>query len=241
MKKRLKKALWPLGNQAYECEQDAEKAAKLVVKKARYHQIVNKVISEKSVYANLGRPKKKAAPSGSKYFVAVEIEKKEEVIKATLEQRSCYVVGTNAEVEKLNDREVIAAYKRQNASIENRGFRFLKDPIFFASSLFLKKPSRIMGLLTIMALALLVYSIAQRRLRKALKAQNQTIPNQIKKQTQTPTMRWIFQLLEGIDVLKILHNGVLQTIVHGLTDLKKQIIYLMGGKNTGYLWCHVKS
>ena len=87
-----------------------------------------------------------------------------------------------------------------------------------------------MGLLTIMALALLVYSIAQRRLRKALKAQNQTIPNPIKKQTQTPTTRWIFQLLEGIDVLKILHDGVLQTIVHGLTDLKKQIIYLMGEK-----------
>ena len=139
MKKRLKKALWPLGNQAYECEQDAEKAAKLVVKKARYHQIVNKVISEKSVYANLGRPKKKAAPSGSKYFIAVEIEKKEEFIKATLEQRSCYVVGTNAEVEKLNDREVIAAYKRQNASIENRGFSFFKGSYFFCKFSFFEK------------------------------------------------------------------------------------------------------
>jgi len=107
----------------------------------------------------------------------------------------------------------------------------LKDPIFFASSLFLKKPNRIMGLLTLMALTLLVYSIAQRRLRKALKAQNQTIPNQIKKQTQTPTMRWIFQLLEGIDVLKIMQNGVLQTIEHGLTDLKNKSFASWGKKH----------
>ena len=41
-----------------------------------------------------------------------------------------------------------------------RGFRFLKDPLFFASSLFLKNPKRIMALLMVMLLSLLVYGIA---------------------------------------------------------------------------------
>ena len=46
------------------------------------------------------------------------------------------------------------------------GFRFLKDPLFFVSSLFVKKPCRIQGLLMVMTLALLVYSVAQRRMRQ---------------------------------------------------------------------------
>jgi len=47
-----------------------------------------------------------------------------------------------------------------------RGFRFLKNPAFFAASLFLKKSSRIMGLLMVMTLALLVYGVIERRIRK---------------------------------------------------------------------------
>jgi hypothetical protein len=39
----------------------------------------------------------------------------------------------------------------------------LKDPLLFVSSLFVKKPSRIEGLLMVMTLALLVYSVTQRR------------------------------------------------------------------------------
>ena len=46
------------------------------------------------------------------------------------------------------------------------GFRFLKDPLCFVSSLFVKKPCRMQGLLMVMTLALRVYSVAQRRMRQ---------------------------------------------------------------------------
>jgi transposase len=39
-----------------------------------------------------------------------------------------------------------------------RGFRFLKDPQFFASALSLKKPERIMALLMMMTVCWLVYA-----------------------------------------------------------------------------------
>ena len=55
---------------------------------------------------------------------------------------------------QLSDAEVIRAYKGQ-AQAEG-GFRFLKDPLFFVSSLFVKKPSRLHGLLLVMTGALLV-------------------------------------------------------------------------------------
>jgi transposase len=65
-----------------------------------------------------------------------------------------------------------------------RGFLFLKDPLFFASSVFLKSPERIMALGLIMGLCLLVYNLGQRQLRHALKQANQTLPNQLENAKQ---------------------------------------------------------
>ncbi len=50
-----------------------------------------------------------------------------------------------------------------------RGFSFLKDPGFFAHSVFLKSPHRIEVMAMLMGLCLLVYTIGQRQLRLSLK------------------------------------------------------------------------
>ena len=75
-----------------------------------------------------------------------------EVIEARKQQSACFVIGTNIDARHVSDAEVIRAYKAQ-AQVEG-GFRFLKDPLFFVSSLFVKKPCRIQGLLMVMTLAL---------------------------------------------------------------------------------------
>lgn len=226
--KALEKKIWHLSNKPFDCANDAEKAIDALIKKCYYHKITKKTVTQKNIYGGSGRPKKGSEPTAIQYFVTATIVKNDEAINARLDEKSCYVIGTNIAHDELNVVEVIAAYKRQNISIENTGFRFLKDPIFFTSSLFLKKPSRIMGLLMVMTLALLVYSIAQRRLRNALEKQNQTLPNQINQPTKTPTMRWIFQLMDGIHVVHMKIDGVFKTIVHGVNEIKRKIILLMG-------------
>lgn len=45
----------------------------------------------------------------------------------------------------------------------------------------------------IMGLCLLVYTLAQRQIRIALKEFKLTIKNQLGKATERPTLRWIFQ------------------------------------------------
>jgi hypothetical protein len=80
----------------------------------------------------------------------------------------------------------------------------------------------------VMTLPLLVYSIAERRLRKKLLETNTTLPNQIKKETENPTLRWVFQLLTGINRVKISINGVDSYIWHGLTDIRRKILSLFG-------------
>jgi hypothetical protein len=72
-----------------------------------------------------------------------------------------------------------------------------------------KKPARIQGLLMVMTGALLVYAVAQRRLRQPLVRQNKAVPNQIQQPTQRPTLRWVFQLLEGIHRVRVTVQGVL--------------------------------
>jgi transposase len=94
---------------------------------------------------------------------------------------------------------VCIKYKGQQ-SVE-RGFRFLKEPAFMTPSVFLKSQKRIIALAMGMCLCLLVYMIAQHYLRHRLEQARASVPNQLGKSTRTPTMRWIFQLFEGVHLL----------------------------------------
>jgi transposase len=85
-------------------------------------------------------------------------------MEAHTHQSACCVIGTNMQAHQVSDAEVIRAYKAQSG-VEG-GFRCLKDPLFFVSSLLVKQPSRIQGLLMVMTWALLVYSLTQRRWRQ---------------------------------------------------------------------------
>ena len=108
-----------------------------------------------------------------------------------------------------------------------RGFRFLKDPLFFAGGVYLKKAERVMSLLMVMSLGLLVYSLAEKSLRDALIEKNETVPDQKGKPTQRITMRRIFQVFEGIDVLSINLGGSIQRQILNFTELHGKIVNLL--------------
>ena len=219
----VEKAIMHLRNKEFACEKDAQQSIDDLSKKFEYHSILLDKIVCRDCYGDRGRPKKEEQPTHQVYQVFGKIIYLPEKRITDISQRSCYVIGTNAPLEEIGALEVIEAYKNQNASIE-RGFRFLKDPYFFASSFFLKKPSQIINLLMIMTLSLLVYSIAQRNLRNQLLESNETLPNQIKQPIKNPTMRWVFQLLEGIDVVYIRINGVMHKQITGISQLKEKIL-----------------
>ena len=86
-----------------------------------------------------------------------------------------------------------------------------------------------MALIMIMGLALLIFALGERQLRQALKQHNETIPDQKGKPTQTPTLRWVFQTFEGLDVLSIWTDGRLITRqMLNLRPVHQQIIRLLG-------------
>ena len=100
---------------------------------------------------------------------------------------------------KLTPKEVLDEYKSQQRV--ERGFRFLKSPEFLSDAMFLKKPQRIEAMLMIMTLCLLVYAAIEYKIRKELKKQNKTFPNQLGKPVQNPTARWVFECFFAIHEL----------------------------------------
>ena len=185
----------------------------------------NQVIAHKH-YAGKGRPTPTSPLKAIAWQIYAQVRPAQEVIEAHKQQSACFVIGTNILAGHMRDAEVIRAYKAQSG-VEG-GFRFLKDPLFFVSSLFVKKPSRIQGLLTVMTLALLVYSLTQRRLRQQLATHNETIPNQIYQPTERPTLRWVFQLLEGIHRVRVMVRGQVHDVIEGLNDVQIKILRLFG-------------
>jgi transposase len=74
----------------------------------------------------------------------------------------------------------------------------------------------------VMTLSSLVYSIVQRRMRANIKQLEATIPNQINQEISNPTLRWVFQCFEGINLLQYDNEIHLD----GFDELREKIIKL---------------
>ncbi|MEW6499713.1 MAG: IS1634 family transposase, partial [Cyanobacteriota bacterium] len=146
-----------LSRQSFACVADALKAAHKLSKKLKYHQLVaidTQEIQSKSTRKN----------SGANYKITACLELKSDVVEAERRQAGRFILATNVlNVNQLSPEDMITKYKNQQSS--ERGFSFLKDPLFFTDSVFLKSPERIEALAMIMGLCLLVYTLAQRQLR----------------------------------------------------------------------------
>lgn len=177
-------------------------------KKLKYHQLVAVKYQKE-----LNKEKKEV------YSCQAEIEEKAEIIELERRRAGKFILATNVlEVEELSSEKMLSEYKAQQSC--ERGFRFLKDPLFLADSVFVKTPKRIETMGFLMGLCLLVYSLGQRMLRGELKRQGKEVKNQLGKLTNKPTLRWIFQVLQGIHWVVI--NGEKQ-----ISNLTEEILEIL--------------
>jgi transposase len=217
-----------LMQETFSCQADAEQALALFNQKLRYHQ-VRATLKTNSRYPRRGRPRPDDVRQVTGYQLRGELQVNPAALESARRSFGKFILATNElNPQTLSTQGMLSHYKEQGVSVE-RGFRFLKDPIFFAHSLFLKSPARIMALIMVMTVALLVFSLAERQLRLRLKEENASVRSQTGKPTQSPTMRWVFQMFEGIDLLLILKDG--QMVSQQVLNLKPdhlKIIRLLG-------------
>ena len=141
----IEKQLFHLHAQRFETPEVAQAGLTALSKGWRYHQLATSRVIEHKRYAGKGRPTPMSPHKAIEWQIHAQVRPAQEVIEAHKQQRACFVIGTNIPACHVSDTEVIRAYKAQSG-VEG-GFRFLKDPLFFVSSLFVKKPSRIQGYL----------------------------------------------------------------------------------------------
>ena len=218
---------WHLSNRRFACQADARAAAERELKgKPGWLDLHTNLVAHPQ-YAGKGRPRKDASPVSHQWQIVATVSINQQQVAQQAFRNACWIVGTNVlEPSVLSDQQLIATYKGQGGA--ERGFGFLKDPLFLASSVFVKKPERIMALSFIMVLCLLIYRLAEVRLRARLAETQQTIPDQVHKPTARPTMRWVFQCFEGIELLHVQSSSTATTLVLRLESVHRLILALLG-------------
>ncbi|HEV2458075.1 MAG TPA: IS1634 family transposase [Ktedonobacterales bacterium] len=222
------KQLWHLGNQRFACEPDAQAALARQLKSSPQWLTVQATLVPHPKQKRAGRPRQGTPPDRTEWQIQATVTVADEAVAQAVQRKASFLVATNVlAADQLADQELIRTYKDQH-SVE-RGFSFLKDPLFLASSVFVKKPSRIVALSLVMVLCLLVYRLAEHRLREQLAATGQTVPSQLKQPTDRPTMRWIFQCFEGVSLVAFQpSHGPPHSELANLEPLHEQVAALLG-------------
>jgi transposase len=198
-----------LAGQDFACVADAIAAAEKLSTKMKWHKLSNIQTLEKLHYEKRGKPKPDAIPTSVSFRVTANVISMDTEILAQRVRCGRFILATNIlDSLQFTGDDALREYKAQQST--ERGFRFLKDPLFFTSSVFLKSAKRIEALGMIMALCLLVYNLAQRQLRLALALAQDTIPNQLGKPTNSPTLRWVFQCFMAVHLVSF--QGVTQVV-----------------------------
>ncbi|WP_019487743.1 IS1634 family transposase [Kamptonema formosum] len=218
-----KASLRKIFKQEFACIADADMAIKRLSDSWKYHQLAEIEYREKPVKKTKIKPKIESQTKTIVYQVTGKIETQKSVIEAEKVKAGRFILATNIlDTKSVSNQQVLSEYKAQQSN--ERGFRFIKDPLFFTSSVFVKKPERVEAIGMIMGLCLLVYNLAQRKLRQQLEVTNEGVKNQVKKLTNKPTMRWIFQMFQAVHLVTI--NGEKQ--VSNLTPDRQVVLKHLG-------------
>jgi len=141
---RVEKALFHLQAKRFDSEEAARDTLEQLAQTLRYHKVGAVTLTRHIQYARRGKPTADTPIKAIRWQIAATVVPDPDEITRAQQRKACFVLGTNIPDTELSDAEVIAGYKGQGAV--ERGFGFLKSPVFFVSSLFVKKPSRMQGL-----------------------------------------------------------------------------------------------
>jgi transposase len=223
-----RKAFDELRREAFHCPEDAWRALAAFRETLRVLEVHGADVIERRHYQSVGKPAADAVPESIGHHIDGALAAPISMRERRLIRRSCFIVATN-ELDQgvLGDPQVLRAYKGQSSKVE-RGFRFLKDPMFLASTLYLKRVERVMALLMVMSVCLLVYAALEYRIRQTLAEHEASVLDQKGKPTRRPSAKWVFELFMDVHLLTIATEKTVRTLVLNLREELKRLLKLMG-------------
>ena len=223
--KVLQRSLKQLCSQVFACRPDAMDALMRFQDSLTGYTLTQVALVAVAAKRSPGRPKRSQSSDSTAlgYQWQATLERTAEYEVQCQQRHRRFILATNVlDDDAYSTERLLREYKAQQ-HVE-RGFRFLKDPLFFTSSVFVKKPQRVETLALVMALTLLVYSLGQDKLRAQLAQADETVLDQKQRPTRNPTFRWISQKFQAIHLVSI---GSSQQ-VSNLSEERSKIIRLMG-------------
>jgi transposase len=214
----------------YFCRADAEAAAEALQSEARHYHDLVVTVEERPRYAR-GRPRANAPRTlrEMRYGLVATLCERDEAITQAKEEAGCFVLITNVPLEgppgsavPYDGKTLLEAYKDQHG-IE-RNFGFLKDPVI-VNSLFLKRPERIEALGLILLIALLLWRLMERTMRRHVTETQCPLVGWDDRPTQRPTAFMMTTKFDGVLVLMI---GGQRRLLRPLSEVQQAYLRALG-------------
>ena len=223
--KDLQDAVGRLTNRSFACVPDAEEALEewLDDHAHPYFEIDAEAVEteEKKSRDGPGRPPKDWDPYKTVYKITADVQRDSAAIEQKKAKESCFVAATTLEdSDEWSDEVVLTEYKEQQA-VERR-FPVLKDPKR-VGPVFLDRPDRVEALGYLLVMALLVYSVIERRARQALRDADEPLVLAGGPTRFRPTGRRVLKRFENMRVIRIDSTRAIPDNI----DVSEQILDLL--------------
>ena len=229
----LEKGVSRLTKIQFACEPDARQEWERFVKTTnlKYHNLEMNLVREEiqKKRTRRGRPRTDDESAGIKTVYRIVAEPPvldQEAVKTTYDLARTFVLISSVPADLADEITILKHYKGQSR-IENR-FKFLKDP-YYVGAVFLKKPERIQAFNYVMLLALLLYSLLERRVRQGLARENEPLPIAGSYKTFRPSGKTILEFLDYLTI-GIFHgpNGSRREIPANIRNSLSRLVRLAG-------------
>lgn len=220
------KAWWHLSNQIFSCESDALKAIEKH-KQSLVYQMAETSVIEVRKHQRRGRPKVGEEAPVVGYQVIYKLQPNKTAIAKREASKGRFILATNILDKNLLSNDALLEEYKAQSGVE-KSFKFLKNNTFEVDSVFLKTPKRIEALMMIMSLCLMVYGISEYELHQSLAEKEETIPNQLKKPTSRPSLRWVYYLFRVVNELQVRVNGTIKKFVINVDEVLSKVVRHFG-------------
>ena len=226
-RKELEATCKKINSGPFFCEPDAEAAADKIRRAAAnsYHRLQHEVRKEAKYPRGrpaMGLPR---TPSGYEYILDAKIDVDDEAVSPLRLEAGCFVLICNLSSKEERNQwpaaSLLELYKNQSGIEQN--FGFLKDPVI-VNSIFLKKPSRIEVLGLILLIALLIWRLMERCMRRYLDETESSITGWKNRPTKRPTA---FMMTTKFLSILVAKSGSQRQLVKPLRPVQKEYLRAM--------------
>lgn len=202
-KEAMGKACKQIMKQTFACEADAINQSQLFLKENEGHffSMVVEIVEEIKELKGRGRPKEGTVyPTVTTYRIQASVGPMDQQAWT----KACQLASTFVLITSLKDKtkwtaeEILKLYKEQQ-TVELR-FKFLKNPIIM-DGVFLKTPERIKSLGYLFLLALLIFSLLELKVRRAVAKRNRPLKLPYRSKVERPTGMLVLEEMKKMTIV----------------------------------------